>query len=1305
MGKKWKSLSFRLPAYLLLAALLPITFFGLYAIELNKSTLLEAQRRGTRQVAFAAAKLVEANLAGIARELQNASKNLQLSPSMKPGDIELALLSMQSQLRMIRELSLIDTKGQDLAKTVADRVALPRELFNRADQPFFRAVMAGNLFIGEPLLDELATSSGYLNQIGLPLFDPASQAVVAVLLADISLTASLAEITDLRIGQKGAVYVVDAEGRIIVHSDADLIATRARLSLSRMQNLATSDGDATSYRYYNARGIDVQGSMVPINGTRWFVVGEREITDIYIDIDMKKIKYLLPFSLAGLLLLVVSMIFVFRRRTIAPLVALEAAAIDICSGRSPGLLTLRSEDEVSRIAEAFNVMTAQMIAATDEQQKLTWQLRGLANLNVELLGIPSLAEMSCKAVSQIAHFVEVPVAAIYINNGSDVFRLMGSYGLEIDTGKPNEFALRQGLVGQVAIERCVLEVNDVPADYLRVTSGLGGSDTQYLMLFPLIYLDVVVGVVELGAFGPFSPRSKEFLNMVADPLAFAIEAANAREVLRLEVINRQRFAEELQTQQEELQAANEELEEQAQRLQASEEELKAQQEDLQATNEELEENTLFLQQQKDLITEKNQMLEQTQSSLEQQARELQMTSKYKSEFLANMSHELRTPLNSLLILSQDLASNREGNLLDGQVESAEVIYNSGNDLLRLINEILDLSKIEAGKMELHLDEVDLKAFRTRLERSFQHMAQARSLDFAVTVEADAPAALRTDPQRLDQIVKNLVSNALKFTSFGSVQIRLGLPRPDVVLRRFGLEAAQCFALAVTDTGTGIPEDKLEEIFGAFQQVDGSISRQYGGTGLGLTISRELASLLGGELRVESQLGVGSTFTLYLPLASPAVSAVPEARPLTNVSPKPATQPAPQATRGERPVAPSIDDDRAQLAEDERVILIVEDDLKFARILAGLCHDKGFRFLHAGDGESGLQLARDYQPTAILLDIRLPGMHGLELLDTLKRSTSLRHIPVHMISVEDRSHEALQLGAVGFLSKPASREQLGQAFARIEEVVSGRLRKLLVVEDNAEQRKSIVALIGNGDVVSIEAETGQQALELLQQGDIDCMILDLKLPDMTGFELLKQLEKQDDLSLPPVIIYTGRDLSCEEEAALREYTASIIIKGVRSPERLLDETSLFLHRVVGKLPLHKQQMIAALHDGETQLDGRKILLVDDDMRNVFALARVLEAQGVTVIKATDGEKALAALEREPDIDLVLMDIMMPVMDGYEAMRRIRKQARFAKLPILALTAKAMPEDRGKCIEAGANDYLTKPVDVPKLLSLLRVWLYR
>jgi CheY-like chemotaxis protein/nitrogen-specific signal transduction histidine kinase len=686
------------------------------------------------------------------------------------------------------------------------------------------------------------------------------------------------------------------------------------------------------------------------------------------------------------------------------------------------------------------------------------------------------------------------------------------------------------------------------------------------------------------------------------------------------------------------------------------------------------------------LEEKNKEVEASKNDIEKKTKQLEISSKYKSEFLANMSHELRTPLNSLLILSKDLSENRKKNLDAVQVESAEIIYKSGHDLLVLINEVLDLSKIEAGKMNVNIEKVSLKNFSHNLLRDFKHQAEQKGLTILCELASDLPDFIHTDSQRLNQILKNLLSNAIKFTENGSVTIRIE-PYTETTLN-----------ISVTDTGIGISEDKQSAIFEAFQQAEGGTSRKYGGTGLGLSISRELAKLLEGEIKVGSNLNQGSTFSLIIPLAIYPPQESEQEIPVQPIS-------APR--RSENDVKylnyPTIQDDRELIKTDDKIVLIIEDDRNFAAILLKQANKKGFKCLSASSGEDGLLLAIKYKPQAIILDMGLPGINGKQVLHELKVNPSVRHIPVHIISANDRSLEPIREGAVEYLMKPIAKEELEQAFNRIENFVDRKIKKLLIIEDSENSRKAIKILIGTGDVECYEAATGKEAIALFENNHIDCIILDIGLPDMTGFELIHTLSEMKGHNLPPIIVYTGKELTKEENNLLHKYSDSIIIKGIKSEERLLDETALFLHRTISSLPKSKQMMIHNLHDKEAIFHSKKILLVDDDMRNIFALSKILQERGMEVIKSEDGKNALKMVEEHSDIDLVLMDIMMPEMDGYEAMKRIRSQIKFRNLPIIALTAKAMKDDKQKCIDAGANDYITKPIDVERLLSLMRVWL--
>jgi len=952
----------------------------------------------------------------------------------------------------------------------------------------------------------------------------------------------------------------------------------------------------------------------------------------------------------------------------------------------------------SGIRSAIGQMLISLRLNKQQAQRQNWLKTGLARLNDVTRGDPDLDTLVTKVISEMATYLDAQVGVFYLaqdKSGRTSFVLKGSYAYTKRKNLSNVFELGEGLVGQAALEKQQILLKNVPEDYLRVTSGLGDQVPRFICVTPFSYEDQIKGVIELGTLNEMTEKELEYLSLAMPALGISVQTADSRTALARALQEAQKLAEELQTQQEELRVSNEELEEQTQRLGQSEQELKSQQEELQVTNEELEEKNELLERQKRAV-------ELARKDIEEKAEEVALASKYKSEFLANMSHELRTPLNSLLLLAQGLTENKEGNLSPEQVHSAQIIHGGGNDLLNLINEILDLSKIEAGRMDVQIHSVKIEDLMESYRAWFGHMVEKKGLALELTADSDCPTTLSSDRKRLDQIVKNLLSNAIKFTEVGTIRVHFGRPLAGTNLGRSGLVAANCLAIAVSDTGIGVAHEKQKLIFEAFQQAEGGTARRYGGTGLGLSISRELARLLGGKIGITSELGQGSTFTLYLPL-SPDTERAPFKREVPSSPTKVHSTSRVELTK-ETVSALQIEDDREHLRDGDQVILVIEDDPNFAKILYQSCHDKGFKALVTPTGEAGLELASKHLPIAVILDLRLPGMDGWAVLAELKASTRTRHIPVHVVSVEEASAEALRQGAVGHATKPLTKESLAEAFRKLEEVSAGKPRRLLVVEDDPDQRQRTVKLIGNYDVQVDEAETGKQALAAMRANTYDCVVLDLGLPDMDGLTLLELLE-EEGLATPPVIIHTARDLTREQEAGLREHAQSIVIKDVRSQERLLDEVSLFLHRVVSRMPESKRQIIRNLHDTDELLRDKKIMVVDDDMRTVFAMSQFLSGRGMKPLKAENGAKALELLEKNSDIDLVLMDIMMPVMDGYEAIAKIRAQDKFRRLPIIALTAKAMKEDRAKCIAAGANDYLSKPVDQSRLISIMRVWLYR
>jgi len=956
------------------------------------------------------------------------------------------------------------------------------------------------------------------------------------------------------------------------------------------------------------------------------------------------------------------------------------------------LSNARLFEETTQAKEAAELAQKDIEIANSALEAQVWQTSGQAELNDKMQGEQDVQTLANSIVQQLCHYLKAQIGALYVVD-DDYLNLAGSYAYS--SKKPGKrFKFGEGLVGQAMLEKQPVLITNVPDGHLLVRSGFSETPPKNIMLFPFMYEGRVLGVIELGTLTEFNPAQKEFLQTALNNIAIAFNTAQARDRINELLAETQQQAEELQTQSEELRVANEELESQTQSLRISEAQLK-------------EKQAVLDQQNRELMV--------AQEELERKARELATASKYKSEFLANMSHELRTPLNSLLILARMLADNKQGNLTQEQIESAQIIYSGGTDLLNLINDILDLSKVEAGQMVFNFEAMPLTDLVSSMRMQFDHLAEEKGLEFIINLAEDLPGRISTDPQRVKQVVKNLLSNAFKFTSRGSVSLNLYRPDSKVDLSRSGLDPSQTIAISVADSGIGMTSEQLQVIFEAFQQADGSTSRQYGGTGLGLSISRELAANLGGQVDVTSEPGKGSTFTLYLPLEKqtgdkekqtevPAQKAgKPKVQPPQRVSPQPAPSPT------SRPAPP---DDRAELAEpaerdgEVKIIAIIEDDPKFAKVVYDYAHQKEFKCLIAGDGHTGLELVKAYQPEAVILDLNLPDMSGWDVLNVLKHDPDTRHIPVHIISADEATLDAYRKGAMGYLTKPVDQEHLAEAFQNIEHFIAREIKTLLLVEDDAALRRSITKLLTGSDVQIREAGQGQTALDLLKDQHFDCMILDLSLPDMSGFEVLNKINNDETIARCPVIVYTGRELTPEENVELMQYADRVIVKGVKSPERLLDETALFLHQVVAEMPADKQQTIKQLYNKDDFLEGKKVLVVDDDMRNAFALSKLLSDKGIKVKIAQNGQKALDLLtEDDTTVDLILMDIMMPVLDGYETTRQIRAQQQFKTLPILALTAKAMKGDREKCLEAGANDYLPKPVDVDRLFSMLRVWLYR
>ncbi|MFN7137813.1 MAG: response regulator [Limisphaerales bacterium] len=1006
-----------------------------------------------------------------------------------------------------------------------------------------------------------------------------------------------------------------------------------------------------------------------------------------------------PLGVAGWLFYFIPIVlsyFVWRPQV--PFIIAAAVTLGVILGYviSPAGVDL----SVARINRSFLTLTIWALAIVGFQfirnklavRKEEWLQTGQMQLSEKMVGEPALGSLGETVLRYLAEYLGAQAGLIYIEENG-IFRRFASYGVPSGANVPQQVGPGDGLLGQAISDKRLMVIRNVPDGYLTVGSALGKSSPRHLLVAPIGVDGKVNGILELGFFGPIAHADRELIRRVSESIGVAVRSAHYRTQLQLSLEQTQRQAEELQTQSEELRVTNEELSEQSRALKESQAHLEQQQAELEQINLQLEQQTNTLALQRD-------QLERAKSALEKQTQELQQASNYKSAFLANMSHELRTPLNSSLILSKLLADNREGNLTPEQIKYARTIESAGNDLLALINDVLDLSKVEAGHMEVKPQLVRISSLVESLRSTFQAQAEQKGLALQVSIAPGTPETLFTDSQRLEQVLKNLLSNAIKFTEKGEVALEINRVSDGRI------------AFAIRDTGIGIAENQQEVIFEPFRQADGSTNRKYGGTGLGLSISREFVRLLGGDMLLNSVAGKGSTFTVLLPekFEPSVVAQLPKAvAPVASTMQPTSMTPKQVEPRPSLPVG-RVEDDRQKLTGNNRVILTVEDDETFARIIYDLVHELGFQCVIATSAEEAMALAAQYLPSAVILDLGLPDHSGLSVLDRLKADARTRHIPVHVVSASDHADTAYAMGAAGYMLKPVKRDELAQSLHKLENRLTQRLRRVLIVEDNAVQLESISRLLGTQDVETEGATSAGECLEKLRTSTFDCMVLDLSLPDASGFALLETLSREDKYSFPPVIVYTGRKLSPEEEQRLRKYSKSIIIKGAKSPERLLDEVTLFLHQVVADLPAEQQEMLEKARSRDAALEGRHVLVVEDDVRNIFALSSILEPHGVKLQIARNGREALEFLDRSlqnkgTPVDLVLMDIMMPEMDGLTAMREIRKRPEWKKLPIIALTAKAMKNDQEEAIAAGANDYMSKPLDVDKLLSLIRVWMPR
>ena len=951
--------------------------------------------------------------------------------------------------------------------------------------------------------------------------------------------------------------------------------------------------------------------------------------------------------------------------------AIAEVATAVTKGDLTRSIQVEARGEVAELKDNINTMIDNLRLTTDRNTEQDWLKTNLAKFTNMLQGQRDLTTVGRLLLSELTPLVNAHQGVIYQmeNEETQGLKLLSAYADDGANGHPQTLRPGEGLIGQCALDKRRMLITEMPESVVPISSALFKVAPRNNIVLPVLFENQVKAVIELASVQEFTALQTMFLEQLTTSIGIVLNSIEATMQTEGLLKQSQQLAGELQAQQRELQQTNEQLEQKAQQL--------------------AERNVE--------VERKNQEIEQARRAVEEKATELALTSKYKSEFLANMSHELRTPLNSILILGQQLTDNPEGNLTPKQVEFARTIHGAGTDLLNLISDILDLSKIESGTVTVDAEEIFFSNLLDMVARPFRHEAETRQLSFDIHIDPNLGRSIVTNSKRLQQVLKNLLSNAFKFTAQGGVRLNVsaalgGWSAGHPVLG----QASAVVAFEVSDTGIGIPLEKQKIIFEAFQQADASTSRKYGGTGLGLAISRELASLLGGEIHLRSAPDSGSTFTLYLPIKY--VGSTTARRPVAaSAVPTPAVS-------VERTIE-QIPDDRLEIQPGDAILLIVEDDPHYARILLDLARDKGFKVLLAMRGDDALDLAKQYQPTAVSLDVFLPDMLGWNVLSQLKQNPLTRHIPVQIVTLDEDRQHGLARGAFSFVTKPTTREGISDALGKIKDFSQPRRRRLLVVEDNAAEQMSIRELLGHDDIEIVNAGTGREALEILRQEACDCVVLDLRLPDMSGFEVLECMRSEASLADVPVVVFTGRELSANEDAQLHTMARSIVVKGVESPERLLDETALFLHRVFNDLPIEKQRMLERLNSSDEDLVGRTVLLVDDDSRNIFALSSVLERRGMHVLTATTGSEAIALIEQTPELAIVLMDIMMPEMDGYQTIENIRRNPAYRRLPIIALTAKAMKGDREKCLEAGASDYLAKPVNTEQLLSALRMWLHR
>jgi signal transduction histidine kinase/DNA-binding response OmpR family regulator/CHASE3 domain sensor protein len=971
---------------------------------------------------------------------------------------------------------------------------------------------------------------------------------------------------------------------------------------------------------------------------------------------------------------------------------IKGIASDISKGQYKIRLNVEQNDNLGEISTALNAMANSLDQSFTALEEREWLQRGISQLNDHMAGEKDVYTLCGVIIGQLAEYTNSQIGAFYHSEADGSLVLKGGYAYKLDS-KNERIAIGEGIVGQCAQSRKEILTQNISSTDFLISFGAGELKPKNIIAVPVFFENRVKAVIELGTIHSYNENTLEYIKSVSHNIGISLNTSVNRAKLQELLEETQAQSEELQAQHSELESLNTELEAQAEKLQASEEELKVQQEELTEANQELQERSKLLEEKNELVVSRN-------IEIQKKSEELALNAKYKSEFLANMSHELRTPLNSILLLSRLLGENNDSNLRPDQIEFAKVIQSSGNSLLLLIDDILDLSKIESGKMELEYETVALEEIARDINMTFAPIADEKKIRFTIQLEKEAPIAIETDKLRLEQIIKNLASNAIKFTNEGFVEVSI-LNSPD---RNDYLD------IKVKDTGIGIPSEKQQLVFEAFQQADGSTRRKYGGTGLGLSISRQLAVLLRGDIKLESESGGGSTFTLSIPKSKQVAdeAAAREAE-ITEDDTDEIIQPSaapPPPSSGEYialQIPEPIPDDRDSLGENDKVILIIEDDTPFANALLEFTRKKGYKGLIAVRGDHGIELAKQFRPIGILLDIQLPVRSGWEVMAELKADKLTRHIPVHIMSSFEVKKQSLLSGAIDFINKPMAFERMDNIFRKIEFYLQKDSKKVLIIEDNSKHAEALSYFLGTHQINSVISNKVDTGLESLQQNEVDCVILDMGIPDIKAYETLEALKISKGMENVPVIIFTGKSLSRSEEARIKKYADSIVVKTAHSYRRILDEVSLFLHLMEESKDKDRSKSGKSQPLSEV-LQSKKVLIADDDVRNIFSLTRALEQHQMQVMAAIDGKEALAALEKNPDTNIILMDMMMPEMDGYETIARIRKHPKWKNLPIIAVTAKAMTGDREKCIQAGASDYISKPVDLDQLISLLRIWLY-